>query len=386
MVRHRRAGRYPRRHHRHAQPGDQCRSRRSRDQGAARRHGLHGADRFGGRFRQAHRRRNGKVGQSHSRRRHQGRVGLQLTPGRFWSAIGRVIMKLRRREFLYLAAGTVGLPFATRFACAQAYPSRPVRLLVGFGAGGAPDILARLMAQWLSDRLGQPYVVENRVGGSSGIATEAVVQAPADGQTLLLASLANAVNATLYEKLNYNFIRDIAPVAGISRDPDVMVVNPSLPARTVAKFIAEAKANPGKINMASPGVGTSPHMAGELFKFMAGIDMAHVPYRGSAPALTDLLAGQVQVYFAPISAAIGYVRDGQVRAPAVTAATRTDALPEVPTIAEFVPGYDSSGFYGIGAPKSTPADIVDKLNKEINAGLADATLKARLAALGEIGR
>src|SRR5580658_9476177 len=254
-------------------------------------------------------------------------------------------MKLRRREFLHLAAGTVGLPFATRFACAQAYPSRPVRLLVGFGAGGAPDILARLMAQWLSDRLGQPFVVENRVGGSSGIATEAVVQAPADGQTLLL---------------------------------------PSLPAKTIPEFIAYAKANPGKINMASPGVGTSPHMAGELFKFMTGIDMAHVAYRGSPPALTDLLAGQVQVYFAPISAVIGYVRDGRLRALAVTTAARTEALPDVPTVAEFVPGYDSSSFYGIGAPKNTPADIVDKLNNEINAGLADATLKARLAALGSV--
>ena len=248
--------------------------------------------------------------------------------------------KLLRREFLHLAAGTVGLPFATRFACAQAYPSRPVRLLVGFGAGGAPDILARLMAQWLSDRLGQPFVVENRVGGSSGIATEAVVQAPADGQTLLLASLANAVNATLYDKLNYNFIHDIAPVSGISRDPNVMVVVPSFPAKTVPEFIAYAKANPGKINMASPGVGASPHMAGELFKFMTGTDMAHVAYRGSAPALTDLLGGQVQVYFAPIAAVIGYVRDGRLRALAVTTAARTDALPDVPTVAEFVPGYD----------------------------------------------
>jgi tripartite-type tricarboxylate transporter receptor subunit TctC len=292
--------------------------------------------------------------------------------------------KLPRRQFLHLAAGAAALPATARIAWAQSYPSRPVRLLVGFGAGGAPDILARLMAQWLSDRLGQPFVVENRVGGSSGIATEAVVQAPADGQTLLLASLANAVNATLYDKLNYNFLRDIAPVAGISRDPNVMVVVPSFPAKTVPEFIAYAKANPGKINMASPGVGTSPHMAGELFKFMTGVDMAHVAYRGSPPALTDLLAGQVQVYFAPISAAIGYVRDGRLRALAVTTATRTDALPDIPAVAEFVPGYDSSGFYGIGAPKSTPADIVDKLNKEINAGLADATLKARLAALGSV--
>jgi tripartite-type tricarboxylate transporter receptor subunit TctC len=294
------------------------------------------------------------------------------------------MMKLLRREFLFLAAGAAGLPFATRMAKAQAYPSRPVRLLVGFGAGGAPDILARLMAQWLSDRLGQPFVVENRVGGSSGIATEGVVGASPDGYTLLLASLANAVNATLYDKLNYNFIRDIAPVSGISRDPNVMVVVPSFPAKTVPEFIAYAKANPGKINMASPGVGTSPHMAGELFKVMAGVDMAHVAYRGSPPALTDLLGGQVQVYFAPIAAAIGYVRDGRLRALAVTTAARTEALPDVPTVAEFVPGYDSSAFYRIGAPKNTPADVVDKLNKEINAGLADAALKKRISDLGSV--
>ncbi len=293
-------------------------------------------------------------------------------------------MKIFRRQFLHLAAGAAVLPAASWTANAQAYPSRPVRLLVGFGAGGAPDILARLMAQWLSDRLGQQFVVENRVGGSSGIATEAVVQAPADGQTLLLASLANAVNATLYDKLNYNFLHDIAPVAGISRDPNVMVVVPSFPAKTVPEFIAYAKANPGKINMASPGVGTSPHMAGELFKFMTGTDMAHVAYHGSAPALTDLLGGQVQVYFAPIAAAIEFIRAGKLRALAVTTATRADVLPDVPTVAEFVPGYDSSAFYGIGAPKNTPADIVDKLNKEINAGLADATLKKRIADLGSV--
>src|ERR1700732_2818052 len=284
-------------------------------------------------------------------------------------------MKLLRREFLHLAAGAVGLPFATRFASAQAYPSRPVRVLVGFGAGGAPDILARLMAQWLSDRLGPPFVVENTVGGTSSIATEAVVQAPADGQTLLLASLANAVNATLYDKLNYNFLHDIAPVSGISRDPNVMVVVPSFPAKTVPEFIAYAKANPGKINMASPGVGTSPHMAGELFKFMTGTDMAHVAYRGSAPVLTDLIGGQVQVYFAPIAAAIEYVRAGRLRALAVTSIKRTDALPDVPSISEFVPGYDAGSFYGIGAPAKPPAAVVEKLNREINAGLADPTLK-----------
>jgi tripartite-type tricarboxylate transporter receptor subunit TctC len=293
-------------------------------------------------------------------------------------------MKLLRRRFLHLAAGAAALPAAARIAWAQTYPSRPVRFMVGFGAGGAPDILARLMGQWLSDRLGQPFVVENRVGGSSGIATEAVVQAAPDGQTILLASLANVVNATLYDKLNYNFIRDIAPVGGISRDPNVMVVLPSFPAKTVPEFIAYAKANPGKINMASPGVGSTPHMAGELFKFMTGIDMAHVAYRGSPPAIADLLAGQVQVYFAPISASIEYIKAGKLRPLGVTTAKRADALPDVPAVAEFVPGYEAVAFYGIGAPKNTPPEIVDKLNKEINAGLADATLKKRFADLGSV--
>jgi tripartite-type tricarboxylate transporter receptor subunit TctC len=293
-------------------------------------------------------------------------------------------MKLLRRQFLHLAAGAAAVPAAARIAWAQTYPSRPVRFMVGFGAGGAPDILARLMGQWLSDRLSQPFVVENRVGGSSGIATEAVVQAAPDGQTILLASLANVVNATLYDKLNYNFIRDIAPVGGISRDPNVMVVVPSFPAKTVPEFIAYAKANPGKINMASPGIGSTPHMAGELFKFMTGIDMAHVAYRGSPPAITDLLAGQVQVYFAPISASIEYIKAGKLRPLGVTTAKRADALPDVPAVAEFVPGYEAVAFYGIGAPKNTPPEIVDKLNKEINAGLADATLKKRFADLGSV--
>jgi tripartite-type tricarboxylate transporter receptor subunit TctC len=293
-------------------------------------------------------------------------------------------MKLLRRRFLHLAAGAAALPAAARIAWAQTYPSRPVRFMVGFGAGGAPDILARLMGQWLSDRLGQPFVVENRVGGSSGIATEAVVQAAPDGQTILLASLANVVNATLYDKLNYNFIRDIAPVGGISRDPNVMVVVPSFPAKTVPEFIAYAKANPGKINMASPGIGSTPHMAGELFKFMTGIDMAHVAYRGSPPAITNLLAGQVQVYFAPISASIEYIKAGKLRPLGVTTGKRADALPDVPAVAEFVPGYEAVAFYGIGAPKNTPPEIVDKLNKEINAGLADATLKKRFADLGSV--
>ena len=300
------------------------------------------------------------------------------------SSTGALIMKLLRRQFLHLAAGAAALPAAARIAWAQTYPSRPVRFMVGFGAGGAPDILARLMGQWLSDRLGQPFVVENRVGGSSGIATEAVVQAAPDGQTILLASLANVVNATLYDKLNYNFIRDIAPVGGISRDPNVMVVVPSFPAKTVPEFIAYAKANPGKINMASPGIGSTPHMAGELFKFMTGIDMAHVAYRGSPPAITDLLAGQVQVYFAPISASIEYIKAGKLRPLGVTTAKRADALPDVPAVAEFVPGYEAVAFYGIGAPKNTPPEIVDKLNKEINAGLADATLKKRFADLGSV--
>jgi tripartite-type tricarboxylate transporter receptor subunit TctC len=291
-------------------------------------------------------------------------------------------MTFHRRKFLQLAAGVAALPAVPQIARAQAYPTRPVRLIVGFGAGGAPDILARLIAQWLSDHMGQPFVVENRAGASSEVATEIVVKAPPDGQTLLLVSTANAVNATLYQNLTYNFIRDIAPVAGISRDPLVMVVTASFPTKTVPEFIAYAKANPGKINMGSPGVGTTPHMAGELFKFMTGVDMAHVAYRGSPQVLTDLLGGQVQVYFAPIAASIGTIKDGRLRALAVTTARRADALPDVPTVAEFLPGYDSSAFYGIGAPKGTPAAIVDTLNKEINTGLADPALQARLADLG----
>ena len=292
---------------------------------------------------------------------------------------------MKRRRLLQLGAGAAGalaLPAASRLARAQTYPVRPVRLIVGFGAGGAPDILARLVAQWLSDHLGQPFVVENRTGASSEIATETVVKAAPDGHTLLLASLANAVNATLYPKLTYNFIRDIAPVAGISRDPNVMVVTSAYPTKTVPEFIAYAKVNPGKINMGSPGVGTSPHMAGELFKVMTAVDMTHVAYRGSPQVLTDLLGGQLQVYFAPIAASLGYIKDGRLRALGVTTAARVNALPDVPTLAEFVPGYESNAFYGIGAPKGTPAEIVDKLNTAINAGLADSTMKARLAELG----
>jgi tripartite-type tricarboxylate transporter receptor subunit TctC len=292
-------------------------------------------------------------------------------------------MKLPRRKVLRLAGAAI--PFAASWlARADTYPSRPVRIIVGYAAGGAPDILARLIGQWLSDRLGQPFVVENKPGANGGIAIETVIKAPADGYTLLLVALPDAVNATLYQNLNYSFVRDIAPVAAISRDLDVMLVNPTFPAKSVPEFIAYAKANPGKINMASPGVGSSPHMAGELFKFMTGVDMTHVAYRGSAPALADLLGGQVQVFFAPISASLAHVRAGKLRALAVTTAARADALPDIPTVADFVPGYEVSAWFGIGAPKDVPAAIVDRLNTEINAGLNDPTMKARLADLGSL--
>jgi len=292
-------------------------------------------------------------------------------------------MELPRRSFLHLAAGAV-LAARPRPALAQAYPTHTVRLIVPFGPGGAPDILARLIGQWLSDRLGQTFVVENRSGASGNLGTQLVIDAPADGHTLLLASLANAVNGSLYDNLTFDFTRDIAPVAGISRDPNVMVVNPSFPVHSLPQFIAYAKANPGKINMASPGVGTSPHMAGELFKFMTGIDMVHVPYRASPPAITDLMGGQVQVYFSPIAAAVEYVRAGKLRALAISSTKRSNALPDVPSISEFVPGYDAGAFYGIGAPAKTPAAIIEKLNREIDAGLADPTLKARFADLGSV--
>jgi tripartite-type tricarboxylate transporter receptor subunit TctC len=291
-------------------------------------------------------------------------------------------MNLPRRQFLHLAASAAALPVLSSLARAQTYPSRPVRLLVGYAAGGAPDILARLMGQWLSERLSQQFVIENRPGAGSSIATEAVVNATADGYTLLLASLANAVNASLYDKLNYNFMRDIVPVAGISQDANVMVVNTSFPIKTVPEFIAYAKAHPGQLSMASAGNGSSPHMAGELFKFMAGIDMVHVPYRGSPPALTDLLSGQVQVYFGPMSATIEYIKAAKIRALAITTRERSNALPNVPSLGDFVAGYEFSAFYGIGAPKNTPAEIIDKLNQQINGGLADPNLKARLADLG----
>ena len=271
-----------------------------------------------------------------------------------------------------------------RVAFAQAYPSRPVRLIVGAPAGGGFDIVARLMGQWLSERLGQSFVIENRPGASSNIATEAVVRALPDGYTLLLVTAANAINTSLYEKLSFNLSRDIAPVAGITRVHDVMVANLSVPSRTVPEFIAYAKANPGKLTMASGGVGTPSHLEGELFKTMTGVDMLLVPYRGVAPALTDLLGGQVQVMFTSMPSVIEYIRAGRLRALAITTATRSEALPDIPTVGEFLPGYEASFWYGVGVPKNTPAEIVDKLNEAINAGLADPTIKARLADLGGV--
>ena len=291
-------------------------------------------------------------------------------------------MKLPRREFLYLAAGAAALPAVSRIALAQAYPVRPVRVVAPFAAGGPADILARLIGQWLSERLGQPFVIENRPGAGGNVGTEVVVRASPDGYMLLLIGSFNAINATLYDKLNFNFIRDIAPVAAIVRQPLVMAVHPSVPAKTVPEFIAHAKANPGKINMASGGIGSTPHVAGELFQMMTGVRMIHVPYRGAGLALVDLLAGQVQVYFVQIVASIKYIRTGQLRPLAVTTATRSEALPDIPTVDEFVPGYEASAWQGIGAPKNTPAEIIDRLNKEINAGLADPKLKTRLADLG----
>jgi tripartite-type tricarboxylate transporter receptor subunit TctC len=291
-------------------------------------------------------------------------------------------MKLPRRKFLHLAVGAAALPFVPHIAQAQAYPTRPVRLVIGFPAGGGTDLVARLIGQWLSERLGQSVIVESRPGAGTNIATEAVVRAPADGYTLLFVGPSSAVNATLYDKLNFDFIRDIAPVAGLSRFANVMVVHPSFPAKTVPEFIAYTKANPGKVNMASSGIGASPHVAGELFKMMAAVDMVHVPYRGLAPALTDLLGGQVQVIFSTMAGAIEYIKAGKLRALAVTTATRSEALPDVPTVGDFMPGYEATAWYGVGAPRSTPTEIVGRLNKEINAGLADAKMKARLADLG----
>jgi tripartite-type tricarboxylate transporter receptor subunit TctC len=291
-------------------------------------------------------------------------------------------MKLPRRQFLHLAAGAAALPAVSHTALAETYPARPVRVIVPFAPAGDTDLVARLMGQWLSERLGQPFIIDNRPGAGTNIGTEAVVRAPADGYTLLLVNAAAAINATLYEKLNFNFIRDIAPVAGIVRTPLVLVVNPSFPAETVPELVAYAKANPGKITMASAGVGSTSHMSGELFKMMAGVNLVHLPYRGQGPALTDLLGGQVQVYFAGILSSIQYVRAAKLRALAVTTATRSEALPDVPTLSEFVPNYEASGWFIIGVPKNTPTEIVDKLNKEINAALADPKIKARLAELG----
>jgi tripartite-type tricarboxylate transporter receptor subunit TctC len=290
-------------------------------------------------------------------------------------------VKYPRRQILYLAAAAAALPAITRIAGAQAYPTRPVRIVVGFAAGGTTDILARLIGQWLSERLGQPFVVENRPGAGTNIATEAVVKAAPDGYTLLMTSPANAINAALYDKLNYVFIHDIAPVAAVSRVPNVLEVHPSIPAKTVPELVAYAKANPGKLNFASAGTGTSQHVSGELFKMMTGINMTHVPYRGAAPALIDLISGQVQVMFDNVSSSIEHIRAGKLRPLAVTTATRSEALPDIPTVGDFLPGYEASVVNGVGAPRDTPPEIIERLNTEINAGLADAKIRVRLAEL-----
>jgi tripartite-type tricarboxylate transporter receptor subunit TctC len=291
-------------------------------------------------------------------------------------------MQLPRRNFLHLAAGAAALPALSRTARAQAYPTRPVRWIVPFGPAGGTDITARLIGQWLSERLGQPFVIENRPGAGGNVGTEAVVRAAPDGYTLGLFGASSAINATLYDKLSFNFVRDIAPIAPIVRFPYIMEVNPSVPAKTLPEFIAYAKANPGKINMASPGVGSTPHINGELFKVMTGTNMVHVPYRSAAAVMTDLLSGQVQLYFGTTASSLEYVRTGKLRALAVTIERRLDALPDIPTVGDFVPGYEASNWYGIGAPRNTPVDVIEKLNKETNAGLADPKLKARLDDLG----
>jgi tripartite-type tricarboxylate transporter receptor subunit TctC len=291
-------------------------------------------------------------------------------------------MKLpHRRQFLHLAAGAAALPAVSRIARAQAFPTRPVRIIVGFSAGGTTDIGARLIAQWLSERLGRPFVIENRPGVGTHIATEAVVRAPGDGYTLLMVTGANAINATLYDKLNYNFVRDIAPVASVIRSPFVLEVYPAVPVKTVPELVAYSKANPGKINMASFGIGSGSHLSGEMFKMITGIEMLHVPYRGSAPMVIDLLSGQVQLAFDNLPASIEQIRAGKLRPLAVTTATRSEALPDVPALGEILPGYEASAWIGIGAPKNTPAEIIDKLNKEINAALADPKIKVRFADL-----
>jgi tripartite-type tricarboxylate transporter receptor subunit TctC len=292
------------------------------------------------------------------------------------------VTKLPRRKFLHLAMGAAALPAVSRIARAQTYPTRPVRLIVPFAAGGGTDILARLLGQWLSERLGQPFIIENRSGASTNIGTELVVRAPPDGQTLLVVDMSPAINATLYDQLNFNFIHDMVPIAGIVRQPLVMEVNPSFPAKTVPEFITYAKANPGKISMASFGIGSVSHVAGELFKMATGVDMVHVPYRGAAPGLTDLLGGQVQVTFGSMLASIEHIKSGRLRALAVTTANRQEVLPDVPAVGDFLPGYETSVFFIVAAPKKTPAEIVNKLNGEINAALADPKMKARFADLG----
>jgi len=291
-------------------------------------------------------------------------------------------MKLPRRRFLHLAAGAAALPTVSRFAWAQAYPSRPVRLVIGYPPGGSADITARLTGQWLSERLGQPVVIESRPGAATNLATEAVVRAPPDGYTLLLVAPANAINATLYDKLNFNFLRDIVPVSGIIRFPNVVVVNPSLPIKTIPELIAYAKANPGKLNMASSGNGSTIHMSGELFKMLTGINMVHVPYRGGAPALTDLIAGQVHVMFDNVPTSAEHVKAGKLRGLAVTSTARSEVLPDLPTVADFLPGYEASAWYGLGVPKNTPDEVIDKVNKGMNAVLADPKSQARFAELG----
>jgi tripartite-type tricarboxylate transporter receptor subunit TctC len=299
-----------------------------------------------------------------------------------WTAGERTTMKLFRRKFLLLAAGAAALPAAARSASAQAYPTRPVRIVVGFAAGGSTDIGARVIGQWLQERLGQPFVIENRPGAGTNIATESVVRAPPDGYTLLMVGPSSAVNATLYDKLNFVFLRDIAPVASLVRQPQVLLANPSVTTQTVPELIAYAKANPGKITMASAGVGSAGHLVGELFKMTAGVDFIHVPYRGAGPALADLLGGQVLISFAGVAGSIEHVRSGKLRALAVTTAARSPALPDVPTVREFVPGFEAGDWLGVGAPKNTPPAIVDKLNNKIAAALADPKITARFADLG----
>jgi tripartite-type tricarboxylate transporter receptor subunit TctC len=295
---------------------------------------------------------------------------------------GRHMLEFPRRRFLYLAAGAVVLPAISRIARAQAYPTRPVRIIVPFAPAGTTDIAARLIGQWLSERLGQQFVVENRPGGGGNIGTEAVVRAPPDGYTFLMTDPSPTIGATLYDKLNFNFIQDIAPVIGVLRSPFVVTTNPAVPAKTAAEFLAYAKANPGKVNMASAGTGSTQHVAGELFKMMTGIDMVHVPYRGGGPAIADLIGGQVQVGFMPPAISLEHIRAGRLRALAVTTAIRFEALPGIPSVREFVPGYEASTWFGLGAPRDTPAEIIEKLNQQINVALADPKIKARLVELG----